>query len=177
MNIKDVRKRIKTDKENLIPKKLKKRLFYFLTSHNNYKIYKSLKYFRYYYYYKRKNNYLMMIIYGRKKNNVMNKYNIELCEKIGKNIKIPHRMCIINENAEIGDNCSFHGFNIVGNDGKNEKAPKIGNNVDVGVGAMIIGNIYIADNCKIGANALVNKSCYQKGAVLIGIPAKVINNN
>ena len=37
-------------------------------------------------------------------------------------------------------------------------APIIGDNVDIGVGATIIGNITIADNIKIGAGAVVTKS-------------------
>lgn len=46
-----------------------------------------------------------------------------------------------------------------------------GDNVEIGVGAKIIGDIYIADGVKIGANAVVVKSCYNKGATLVGIPA------
>ncbi|WP_223847722.1 hypothetical protein [Bifidobacterium callitrichos] len=42
----------------------------------------------------------------------------------------------------------------------------------IGPGAKIFGNIYISDNCKIGANAVVNHSCQTVGATLVGIPAK-----
>lgn len=52
------------------------------------------------------------------------------------------------------------------------KAPVIGNNVEIGVGAKIIGDIYIADNIKIGAGAVVTKSFYEEGITLVGIPAK-----
>ena len=51
----------------------------------------------------------------------------------------------------------------------------IGDNVDIGVGAVIIGNIYIANNVRIGANAVVTKSCYEEGAILVGNPAKTLN--
>ena len=79
---------------------------------------------------------------------------------------------IINGYAKIGKNCQFHGENCVGNKGDwDQEAPVIGNNVDIGIGAKIIGGIYIADDVKIGANAVVTKSCYEKGAVLIGVPA------
>lgn len=168
---------LKKDKEKLIPKNIKKRFFYFITKHNNYNIYKIIKTFRYYYYYKEKNNYIGMILWGNKKNKIMHKYNIELPKKLGSGITLPHRNCIINEFARIGDNCCFHGFNLVGNNGKNDKAPNIGKNVDIGAGAIIIGDITIADNCKIGANALVNKSCLIENSVLIGVPAKMINKN
>lgn len=39
-----------------------------------------------------------------------------------------------------------------------KKAPKIGDNVYIGPGAVLFGDIEIADNCWIGANAVVNKS-------------------
>lgn len=48
----------------------------------------------------------------------------------------------------------------------------IGDNVYLGPGAKIFGGIYIADGCKIGANAVVNKSCKEKNGILVGIPAK-----
>lgn len=79
---------------------------------------------------------------------------------------------IVNGHAKIGKNCQFHGNNCVGNKGVlDEAAPRLGDNVEIGVGAKIIGDIYIADGVKIGANAVVVKSCYNKGATLVGIPA------
>lgn len=81
---------------------------------------------------------------------------------------------VINGNSVIGKNCQLHGDNCIGNNGKigeEKKCPHIGDNVDIGVGAKIIGDIYIANNVKIGANAVVTKSCYEEGSVLVGIPA------
>jgi serine O-acetyltransferase len=43
--------------------------------------------------------------------------------------------------------------------------------VDIGVGAMVIGNITIADDCVIGAGAVVTKSCLEPGTILVGVPA------
>lgn len=81
---------------------------------------------------------------------------------------------VVNGEARIGDNCILHGDNCIGNDGKSGRAPKIGNNVDIGVGAKIIGDIEIADNVIIGAGAIVVKSCTERGATLVGVPAKVL---
>lgn len=65
-----------------------------------------------------------------------------------------------------------HGNNCIGNNRKeDERAPHIGNNVEIGVGAKIIGDIYVVDNVKIGANAVVVKSCFTNGATLVGVPA------
>ena len=172
---KDLKKILKCDKENIISGTLTKKIFYYLTNHINKINYISIVYFRKYYYYKEKKKYLLCVYYAIKKNKIIEKYNIELPKRFGKNLRMPHRNVIINENAVVGDNCCFHGFNVVGNNGKNEKAPRLGNNVDVGVGAKIIGDIYIADNCIIAANAVVNKSCYEKGTILIGVPAKSFN--
>ena len=83
---------------------------------------------------------------------------------------------IINGNAKIGMNCQLHGNNCIGNKGeKSDKAPVIGNNVDIGVGAVIIGDVFIANNVRIGANAVVIKSCYEEGAILVGNPARMID--
>lgn len=46
----------------------------------------------------------------------------------------------------------------IGSNGKDNKAPNIGDNVLIGAGAKIIGGINIGNNCKIGANAVVTKS-------------------
>lgn len=56
------------------------------------------------------------------------------------------------------------------------EAPHIGNNVDIGVGAKILGGIEIADDIKIGAGAVVVSSFTTKGATLVGIPAREVKN-
>ena len=81
---------------------------------------------------------------------------------------------IISGDAKIGEDCTFHGQACIGNNGSSEAAPVIGNHVDIGVGARILGDIYIADHVKIGANAVVTKSCYEEGATLVGIPAQIL---
>ena len=81
---------------------------------------------------------------------------------------------VINRGAKVGRNCQLHGDICIGNDGKTNKCPIIGDNVDIGVGAKIIGDIKIADNIVIGAGAVVNKSFDEKGITIAGIPAKKI---
>lgn len=82
---------------------------------------------------------------------------------------------IINSKAKIGKNCIMHGDNCIGNDGKDDYAvPIIGDNVDIGVGAKIIGKVKIENNVIIGANAVVLKGNYEDNSVLVGIPAKNI---
>ncbi|WP_104384591.1 serine acetyltransferase [Sphingobacterium sp. HMA12] len=81
---------------------------------------------------------------------------------------------VINGNAKIGANCRIHiAVNIGANNGS-KKAPILGDNVYIGPGAKIFGDINIADNVMIGANSVVNKSVEEVGSVVVGIPAKRI---
>lgn len=79
---------------------------------------------------------------------------------------------VINNMAGIGKNCRIHvGVNIGEYKGK---APLIGDNVYIAPGVKIFGGIQIANNVKIGANAVVNKSFSKEGATIVGIPAKEV---
>lgn len=76
---------------------------------------------------------------------------------------------IINENARIGTNLKVHPGVVIGaSDGK---APTIGDNVYIGPGAKVFGDVTLADKISVGTNAVVNKSCTTEGALLVGIPA------
>lgn len=68
----------------------------------------------------------------------------------------------------------MHGDNCIGNNGKDDECPIIGSHVDIGVGAKILGGIHIADNCTIGAGAVVVNDFMEPGSVIGGIPAKKI---
>lgn len=81
---------------------------------------------------------------------------------------------VISTNAHIGRYCHIHaGVNIGASAGKPE-APTIGDNVYIGPGAILFGNIRIANNCTIAANATVNKSFDIERSVIAGTPAKVV---
>ncbi|MGE8423392.1 MAG: serine O-acetyltransferase [Sphingobacterium siyangense] len=108
------------------------------------------------------------------------KYQLKLGFSIPLNICGPglsiahYGTIVINGNAKIGANCRIHiAVNIGANNGS-KKAPIIGDNVYIGPGAKIFGDISIADNVIIGANAVVNKSVEEDGAVVVGIPARKI---
>lgn len=81
---------------------------------------------------------------------------------------------IVNAESKVGKNCMLHGDNCIGNNGKTEGCPIIGDNVDIGTGAKTLGNIQIANGVKIGAGAVVVKSCLTENATIVGIPAKEI---
>lgn len=137
-----------------------------------------IKYMRYEEYFLSKSGIkgkLCSLYYNRKKNKLGNRLGIVLpanCFERG--LTVFHTGIIINAGVRAGKNCKLHGQNCLGNDGETMGAPTLGDNVDVGVGAKVIGDIYIADDVKIGAGAVVVKSCTKVGATLVGIPAHEI---
>lgn len=124
-------------------------------------------------------NRLISFYYARKKNSLGAKLGFYIPKfTIGSDVTIYHHGAItVSGDAKIGNGYILHGMNCIGNIGNNrseKQAPVIGNNVDIGVGAKIIGDVKIADNITIGANAVVTKSCTIEGATLVGVPAKVM---
>lgn len=79
---------------------------------------------------------------------------------IGKRLFIDHGMgVVIGETAIIGDDCTIYQGATLGGTGKdrNKRHPTLGNNVVVGAGAKVLGNITVGNNVKIGANSVVLK--------------------
>jgi serine O-acetyltransferase len=101
---------------------------------------------------------------------------IELpCEvQIGRNFVIDHfGGVIISGYAQFGDNCRIRNGVVVGLRRVDEKfAPIIGDNVDIGAGAKVLGPIRIGNNVVIGANAVV-LSDVPDDSVAAGVPAQI----
>ena len=78
--------------------------------------------------------------------------------------------------CRIGKNCNLsHGVTLgKTNRGKKAGYPTIGENVYIGPGAKIIGNIKVGDNVAIGANCVVTNDV-PDNAVVVGVPGKVIS--
>lgn len=83
---------------------------------------------------------------------------------------------VVNGNAIVGKNCRIQESTTIGATNGSEKAPKLGDNIFIGSGARIIGDIEIADDIAIGANAMVNKSFKTGGITIAGVPAKKISD-
>ena len=95
---------------------------------------------------------------------------------IGKGLFIDHGTgVVIGETAIIGDNVTmFHGVTLGGTGKeKGKRHPTVGNNVFIGCGAKLLGNITIGDNAKIGANAVILKDVPQS-ATAVGIPGRIL---
>lgn len=100
--------------------------------------------------------------------------------KIGKGLYIHNRGIVFADSVITKSNLTLNGPLTVGTKGltRNSKynpsaAPSLGNNVSIGVGARIIGNITIGNNVYIGANAVVVKNV-NSNLIVGGIPAKTI---
>lgn len=83
---------------------------------------------------------------------------------------------VVNQNAHIGKNCRIQEGVTIGATGGSSNAPRIGNNVFIGSGAKLIGDITIADSCVIGAGSVVVSSFLSSGITIAGVPARKISN-
>ncbi|QGF40717.1 serine acetyltransferase [Limosilactobacillus gastricus] len=101
---------------------------------------------------------------------------IQVSQSISSRIYLYHPYgIIINRNSVIGDGCIIRQQVTIGNKGIDyTECPIIGENVEIGAGAKIIGNIKIGSNSKIGANAVVTKS-FPENSILVGVPARNIS--
>jgi len=102
---------------------------------------------------------------------------IELpCEvAVGRNFRIDHfGGIVISGFASFGDDCVVRDGVTVGlRRTDTPVAPKIGNNVDIGTGAKVLGDITVGDNVSIGANAVVLQDV-PSGSVAVGVPARIV---
>ena len=151
-----------TLKEDLAANKdIKNKMFFYLYRYGHYFHSKSGIFFIY-----KPVDYLFRILYRVS----INKYNhIPLETSIG-GVRFPHLMGIVlSGKATIGESCTImHQVTIGVDDIKGSGAPTIGNNVFIGAGAKIIGDITIGNNVVIGAGAIVTHSI-PDGKTVVGI--------
>lgn len=84
---------------------------------------------------------------------------------------VHYGLIIISSQSRIGKNCRIHSGVNIGH--WRDGAPQLGDNVYIGPGAKLIGNIRVGDNAVIGANAVVCKDV-PAGVTVGGVPARVI---
>ena len=120
----------------------------------------------------------LSIIYRFLYRRARNLYGIELpySAELGRRVVIEHQHgIVVHGNAKIGDDCYIRQGVTIGNRDLNkpQSAPIIGNRVNIGAGAKILGDLMIGDDVNIGANAVVVKDVASNTTV-VGIPAKPI---
>jgi len=94
---------------------------------------------------------------------------------IGPRCFIDHGMgVVIGETTEIGEDVILYQGVTLGGTGKErgKRHPTIGNNVVIGTGAKILGNIRIGSNTKVGAGSVVIRSVPDNSTV-VGVPGRV----
>lgn len=175
----DLKKYIKKEKKIYINSSPKKYLEQIIINDINIKVWKFVKALRYTEYYHNNKGVINKLFYAyfrRKQNNLGRKLGIEMWDNsIGEGLTIYHAgNIVVNGMCIIGKNLKLHGSNCIGNDGYTLESPIIGNNVRLGVGAKVIGNIRIADNITIAAGAVVVNSFEEEGITIGGVPAKKI---
>ena len=155
-----------------------------LKSHPDYyswKYVKSMRRCSYYYFIRKKNiiHALAYIVSCRKFNSLGRKIGIECGENVFEpGLKIYHTNgIVINGNSRVGKNCRLYGNNCIGNDGKSNNCPVIGDNARICAGAKVLGNVKLGNNVVVAAGAVVVNSFEQDNIILGGIPAKVISKN
>jgi serine O-acetyltransferase len=84
---------------------------------------------------------------------------------------------ILNANVIIGNNCNISQGVTIGVSGleSNRGVPVIGNEVYIGVNAVIAGKIHIGNNVLVGSCSLV-KSNVEENSVVVGVPAIIVSN-
>ena len=95
---------------------------------------------------------------------------------IGRRFSIEHHGCIVIHGATvIGDDCLIRHGVTLGNSGYDDPlgAPKLGNRVQVGAGAKILGNVEIGKRAKVGAGSVVLDNV-PPHCTVAGVPARVV---
>jgi serine O-acetyltransferase len=96
----------------------------------------------------------------------------------GPGLFIVHRVgpIVIHPEVKIGANCRIHCGVVIGIIPGRHKAPHLGDNIFIGPGVKVFGDIEIADNISIGANAVVNKSFTESNITIAGVPARKVSS-
>lgn len=97
---------------------------------------------------------------------------------IGKNFTIGYGGLgvVIHSDTIIGNNCQVNQNVTIGRNFGDTKVPIIGNDVYIGAGSVVFGEITIGNNVIIGSNSLINKSV-PDNCTVVGNPMKIIETN
>jgi serine O-acetyltransferase len=99
--------------------------------------------------------------------------------RIGRRFFIDHGSgVVIGETAEIGDDVLMYTGAILGGTSSEhtKRHPTIGNSVVIGSHAVILGNITVGDEAKVGSGSVVIEAV-PEGATVIGVPGRIVRIN
>ncbi len=98
---------------------------------------------------------------------------------IGRGVFIDHGMgVVIGETAVVGDYCLIYQGVTLGGTGKEsgKRHPTLGENVVVGTGAKILGNLCIGDQVRIGAGSIVLQDV-PNNCTVVGVPGRIVRRS
>ena len=96
--------------------------------------------------------------------------------EIGRRLFIDHGMgVVIGETSIVGNDVTMYQGVTLGGTGKEtgKRHPTIGNNVSIGSGAKLLGNIRIGDNCRVGAGSVVLRNV-PDNSTIVGVPGHIV---
>jgi serine O-acetyltransferase len=99
--------------------------------------------------------------------------------KIGRRLFIDHGLgVVIGETAIVGDDVTLYQGVTLGGTGKEhgKRHPTIEDEVVIGSGAKVLGNITVGRNCRIGAGSVVLRNVPENSTV-VGVPGHIIFRN
>jgi serine O-acetyltransferase len=120
----------------------------------------------------------LSLLYRALYRRIRNQYGIDLpyTVQLGRRVVIEHQSAIVIHGCcHIGDDCILRQGVTLGNRYLDRplEAPILGNRVNVGAGAKILGGITLGDDVNVGANAVVLMDI-PAGQTAVGIPAKIL---
>lgn len=131
-----------------------------------------------YYTFERPNT-LLRYLYQARKNRLGSRLGFFISAgNFARGLRIYHYgSIIVHPGARIGEGCVLHGNCCIGSKGGfPDTPPTIGQHVDIGQGAQILGDIHVADGVRIAAGAIVTHSIDTPGVTVVGIPAQPLSS-
>ncbi|MDM7490520.1 DapH/DapD/GlmU-related protein [Rhodococcus sp. CSLK01-03] len=93
---------------------------------------------------------------------------------VGAGLSIYHGFgLVVNDHCIIGRNVALRNGVTIGNRIPGGPVPVIGDNVEIGAGAIVLGEVHLGDDCKVGAGSVVLHSV-PDNAVVVGNPARIV---
>lgn len=96
--------------------------------------------------------------------------------QIGHRLFIDHGLgVVIGETAIVGDDVTIYQGVTLGGTGKEKgkRHPTVGNDVTIGSGAKLLGNITVGDNCRVGAGSVVLRNV-PANSTIVGVPGHIV---